>query len=121
MDPLDPWILRSLGSLGSLDPWLPWIPWILGFCESVLCGDFYVALQEHRPIDELSVFNDLRPEISLGLGVIDVKINKVETPDAIAKKIEVGSKILGKYRIKYINPDCGFWMLNRSVVDKKRE
>ena len=33
--------------------------------------------------------------------------------------IERAEKLLGKGRIKYIHPDCGFWMLPRSVADGK--
>ena len=29
------------------------------------------------------------------------------------------AKVIGEERIAYINPDCGFWMLKRSVVDRK--
>jgi 5-methyltetrahydropteroyltriglutamate--homocysteine methyltransferase len=28
-------------------------------------------------------------------------------------------KILGVERLRYVHPDCGFWMLQRSVVDRK--
>jgi 5-methyltetrahydropteroyltriglutamate--homocysteine methyltransferase len=27
--------------------------------------------------------------------------------------------VLGAERIKYIHPDCGFWMLKRSIADGK--
>jgi 5-methyltetrahydropteroyltriglutamate--homocysteine methyltransferase len=42
----------------------------------------------------------LRPEIGFGLGVIDVKV-------------------MGQGRIRYIHPDCGFWMLKRNIADGK--
>ena len=28
-------------------------------------------------------------------------------------------KVLGAERIRWIHPDCGFWMLSRSVADRK--
>ena len=28
-------------------------------------------------------------------------------------------KILGPDRVKWVHPDCGFWMLHRSVADRK--
>ena len=34
-----------------------------------------------RGYDELEVFRDLKPSIALGIGVIDIKDNEVETPD----------------------------------------
>lgn len=81
--------------------------------------DHIVMENAHRPIEELSVFKDLRPEIGLGLGVVDIKENQVETADGIAASIEKAEKLLGEGRVKYINPDCGFWMLPRSVADGK--
>jgi 5-methyltetrahydropteroyltriglutamate--homocysteine methyltransferase len=81
--------------------------------------DHIVMENAHRPIAELEVFKELRPEIGLGLGVVDIKVNQVESADGIAKSIEGAEKILGANRITYINPDCGFWMLPRSVADGK--
>ena len=40
-------------------------------------------------------------------------------PDEIAKSIENAEAQLGEGRVKYIHPDCGFWMLKRSVADRK--
>ena len=73
----------------------------------------------HRPLDELAVFKELRPEIGLGLGVVDIKVNQVESADEIARAIERAEQILGVGRVTYINPDCGFWMLPRSIADSK--
>lgn len=72
-----------------------------------------------RGYDELEHFSDLRPEIALGVGVIDIKDNLVETPDEVAQRIETAVKILGLERIRWVHPDCGFWMLPRSVADQK--
>lgn len=68
---------------------------------------------------ELAVFTDLDPKIRLGVGVIDIKDNEVESPELIASRIEHVVKTLGSERLKYVHPDCGFWMLQRSVVDRK--
>jgi 5-methyltetrahydropteroyltriglutamate--homocysteine methyltransferase len=27
--------------------------------------------------------------------------------------------VLGPGRVRYVHPDCGFWMLKRSVADRK--
>ena len=37
----------------------------------------------------------------------------------IARRIEAAEKKLGAGRVKFIHPDCGFWMLKRSVADRK--
>jgi 5-methyltetrahydropteroyltriglutamate--homocysteine methyltransferase len=81
--------------------------------------DHIVMENAHRPIEELAVFKELRPEIGLGLGVVDIKINQVESAGEIAKALEDADKLLGTGRITYINPDCGFWMLPRNVADGK--
>jgi 5-methyltetrahydropteroyltriglutamate--homocysteine methyltransferase len=73
----------------------------------------------NRPGDELEVFKDLRPEIGLGLGVVDIKATSVESADDIARQIETAEALLGEGRVTYIHPDCGFWMLKRSIADAK--
>lgn len=72
----------------------------------------------HRPEEDLVALKDIRPETGIGIGVVDVKINHIETPEEIARRIEAAEKILGE-RVKWIHPDCGFWMLKRSVADRK--
>jgi 5-methyltetrahydropteroyltriglutamate--homocysteine methyltransferase len=42
-----------------------------------------------------------------------------KSPEAIARAIERAEKILGRGRVKYIHPDCGFWMLKRNIADGK--
>lgn len=81
--------------------------------------DHIVMENAHRPADELAVFRDLRPEIGMGLGVIDIKRTDVESADAIARAIERAETLIGAGRVRYIHPDCGFWMLKRPIVDAK--
>ncbi|MGN6462791.1 MAG: cobalamin-independent methionine synthase II family protein [Pseudolabrys sp.] len=81
--------------------------------------DHIVMENSHRPPEELEAFRDLRPEIGMGLGVVDIKATETESADAIARQIERAEKILGAGRVKYIHPDCGFWMLKRSIADSK--
>ena len=73
----------------------------------------------HRPVEELAVFKELRPEIGFGLGVVDIKATEVESADAVARAIERAERMLGAGRVKYIHPDCGFWMLKRPIADAK--
>lgn len=72
-----------------------------------------------RGYDELAFFNDLRDDIALGIGVIDIKDNVVESADEVARRIELAVNALGAERIQWVHPDCGFWMLARSVADRK--
>jgi 5-methyltetrahydropteroyltriglutamate--homocysteine methyltransferase len=75
----------------------------------------------HRPEEELRALKEIDPKIGLGIGVIDVKTNHVESPEEIAASIERAETLLGSERIRYVHPDCGFWMLKRSVADRKME
>ena len=86
---------------------------------NALHADHVVMECAHRPAEELSVFRELRPEIGLGLGVVDVKRTEVESAEEIARAIERAEKTLGPGRVSYIHPDCGFWNLKRSMADGK--
>src|SRR5215204_2274361 len=81
--------------------------------------DHIVMEAAHRPAEELGVFRTLRPEIGIGLGVVDIKATVIESADTIARRIEHAETTLGAGRVKYIHPDCGFWMLKRSIADSK--
>jgi len=81
--------------------------------------DHIVMENAHRPPEELAVFKDLRKEIGFGLGVVDIKRTEVESAEAIARSIERAEKMLGRCRVRYVHPDCGFWMLKRSIADGK--
>ena len=83
--------------------------------------DHLVLEFARRGYEELDVLTDLNPKIALGIGLIDIKDNEVESPDLIAARIENIVKILGPDRLHYVHPDCGFWMLQRSVVDHKMQ
>jgi len=86
---------------------------------NALKADHIVMETAHRPAQELEVFKDLRRDVGLGLGVVDIKRTDIESPADIARAIERAEKTLGKGRVKYIHPDCGFWMLPRNVADGK--
>jgi 5-methyltetrahydropteroyltriglutamate--homocysteine methyltransferase len=80
----------------------------------------HVALETaRRDPKEIAFLRELDPRIGVGLGVIDVKTTVVETAAEIAQRIERAEKILGAGRIRWVHPDCGFWMLKRSVADRK--
>jgi 5-methyltetrahydropteroyltriglutamate--homocysteine methyltransferase len=72
-----------------------------------------------RPDSDLEALGEVRPEISLGLGVIDIKDNQVESPEEVARRIGKCEKYLGEGRVGWVHPDCGFWMLHRSVAQRK--
>ena len=86
---------------------------------NALHADHVVLEFAHRGYDELEYFKDLRPEVGIGLGVVDIKSTVIETPELIAKRLEYAVTVLGENRIRYIHPDCGFWMLKRSIANAK--
>ncbi len=91
---------------------------LLEFLNLLHC-DHLVLEVARRPGEELELLRDVRPEIGLGIGVIDIKDNEVESPDVVAGRIERAATLLGHERIRYVHPDCGFWMLPRSSADAK--
>jgi 5-methyltetrahydropteroyltriglutamate--homocysteine methyltransferase len=86
---------------------------------NALHADHVVLECAHRPPEELQAFRELKPQIGFGLGVIDIKATDVESADQVARAIERAEKVLGAGRVRYIHPDCGFWMLKRSIADAK--
>jgi 5-methyltetrahydropteroyltriglutamate--homocysteine methyltransferase len=91
---------------------------LLPFFNALNC-DHLVLEFARRGYEELAIFRDLKPSIALGVGVVDIKDNEVESPDEIARRIENAVRVLGPERIRWVHPDCGFWMLPRSVADRK--
>jgi len=91
---------------------------LLAFLNS-LHADHLVLEVAHRPPSDLEALRGVETRIGLGIGVVDIKSNHVETPDEIARAIERAERVLGPNRVRYVHPDCGFWMLKRSVADRK--
>jgi 5-methyltetrahydropteroyltriglutamate--homocysteine methyltransferase len=91
---------------------------LLPFFNALDC-DHLVLEFARRGFDELEAFRDLKPSIALGIGVIDIKDNEVETADEVARRIAQAVQALGPERVTWVHPDCGFWMLPRSVADRK--
>jgi 5-methyltetrahydropteroyltriglutamate--homocysteine methyltransferase len=86
---------------------------------NALHADHLVLEVAHRPAEDLQALKEIDPRIKLGIGVIDVKVNPVESADEVARRIQNAEKVLGVNRVGWVHPDCGFWMLKRSVADRK--
>ena len=86
---------------------------------NALTVDHLVLELAHRPVEDLDALKNVDAKISMGLGVIDIKVNHIETPDQIAKKMELIEQRIGPGRLGWVHPDCGFWMLKRSIADRK--
>jgi 5-methyltetrahydropteroyltriglutamate--homocysteine methyltransferase len=93
---------------------------LIGFLDA-LHADHVILELAHRPPGDLEQLSAVGSKLTLGLGVIDVKINHVETPEEVAQSIDCIVKRLGPGRLGWVHPDCGFWMLKRSVADRKME
>ncbi len=91
---------------------------LIGYMNK-LHTDHMVLEFAYRGPGELHYFKELRPEIGLGLGVIDVKSTVIESAEIVARRMEEAATILGQDRITYVHPDCGFWMLKRNIADGK--
>jgi 5-methyltetrahydropteroyltriglutamate--homocysteine methyltransferase len=93
---------------------------LVSFLNS-LHADHLVLEFAHRPLEDSEALRNLDLKTKIGIGVVDVKINPIETPDEIARRIEIAEKKLGPDRVRWVHPDCGLWMLRRSVADRKLE
>lgn len=91
---------------------------LISFLNS-LQADHLVLEVAHRPPEDLEALKSVDGRLGLGIGVVDIKSNEVESPDQIARAIERAERVLGPNRVRYVHPDCGFWMLKRSVADRK--
>jgi 5-methyltetrahydropteroyltriglutamate--homocysteine methyltransferase len=93
---------------------------LIEFMNALAC-DHLVLEMTRRPHQELEMLREVKSSIGIGVGVIDIKDNQVETPEQVAHRIEVAAKALGAERLHYVHPDCGFWMLPRFVADAKMQ
>jgi 5-methyltetrahydropteroyltriglutamate--homocysteine methyltransferase len=68
--------------------------------------------------EDLDLFKEFAAPFELGVGVIDVKTNAVETPDMVAERIRKALGVLQPERI-FILPDCGCFHLPRDIAFAK--
>jgi 5-methyltetrahydropteroyltriglutamate--homocysteine methyltransferase len=57
--------------------------------------------------DQLKLLNEFGDEREVGLGVVDVHGDRIESPELVRDRIECASKILRDPERIYVNPDCG--------------
>ena len=90
-------------------------------CLNGLHTDHVGLARAHRPDSDLEALKQVGDHIAIGIGVIDIKVNHVETADEVASRIDTAVQALGPDRVRWVHPDCGFWMLKRSIADRKIE
>jgi len=91
---------------------------LMPFLNALDC-DHLILEFARRKYQELELLRELKQDIALGVGVIDIKDNEIETPDEVARRIQHAIDVLGPERVRWVHPDCGFWMLPRNVADGK--
>jgi 5-methyltetrahydropteroyltriglutamate--homocysteine methyltransferase len=67
---------------------------------------------------DLSLFKDFKVSFELGVGVIDVKDEAIETPEIVAERIRAALRVLPPEKI-VILPDCGLFHLSRDLAFAK--
>ncbi|HZM36352.1 MAG TPA: cobalamin-independent methionine synthase II family protein, partial [Burkholderiales bacterium] len=67
---------------------------------NALHADHVVMECAHRPPEELAVFKELRPDLGLGIGVVDIKRTEIESPEEVARRLERAEKLLGSGRVR---------------------
>jgi 5-methyltetrahydropteroyltriglutamate--homocysteine methyltransferase len=93
---------------------------LIRFLNSLHCDHLVLELA-HRPASDIDALKQIDRKIALGIGVVDIKVNHIETADEIASRIAAVEKKVGEDRVRWVHPDCGFWMLKRSIADRKIE
>jgi 5-methyltetrahydropteroyltriglutamate--homocysteine methyltransferase len=68
--------------------------------------------------EDLELFRDLPGRIELGVGVIDVKTQSIETPNLVAERIRKALEVLPAEQL-FVLPDCGCLHLPRDVAFAK--
>ncbi len=56
---------------------------------------------------EFAALRELREDSQLGLGCLDVRNEQIDSPEAIARRVEQALEFVAPSRIT-LNPDCGF-------------
>jgi 5-methyltetrahydropteroyltriglutamate--homocysteine methyltransferase len=71
-----------------------------------------------RGREDLDLFREFAPPFELGVGVIDVKTQAVETADMVAERIRKALEIVPAERV-VVMPDCGCFHLPRDIAFAK--
>jgi 5-methyltetrahydropteroyltriglutamate--homocysteine methyltransferase len=70
--------------------------------------------------EDLDLFKEFPSSFELGLGVIDVKIHDIETPEMVASHIRKALEVMPAEKI-FVLTDCGCFHLPRDVAFAKMQ
>jgi 5-methyltetrahydropteroyltriglutamate--homocysteine methyltransferase len=68
--------------------------------------------------EDLELFRELPARFELGIGVIDVKTQAIETPELVAERIRKALAVIPSERL-FVLPDCGCLHLSRDIAFAK--
>lgn len=89
-------------SVALTGPYTPLVPLL----KTLPVGTFFLEMATPRA-GELAALRDLPVESKLGLGVVNQKLDQVESVEEIVSRAEAAVAIFGPERV-LLNPDCGF-------------
>ena len=75
--------------------------------------------RKNEAYDQLKLLTEYGDEREVGLGVADVHVEEVESPELVRDRIEYATKILGDPMRIYVNPDCGLRTRSWDVAHAK--
>ena len=79
---------------------------LLKLLNDVNVGTLFLELSTPRA-GEASILRSLPEDKRIGIGVVNQKLDHVETPEAIRASVYLGINLFGKERL-LLTPDCGF-------------
>jgi 5-methyltetrahydropteroyltriglutamate--homocysteine methyltransferase len=83
-------------------PYTPLVP----LFQTLPVGTFFLEMATPRAGD-LEVLRDLLVGARIGLGVVNQKLDRVESVEEIIARTEAAIRLFGPERVQ-LNPDCGF-------------
>ncbi|MGD0690021.1 MAG: hypothetical protein ABSA50_09665 [Candidatus Bathyarchaeia archaeon] len=63
--------------------------------------------QQGVAYDQLKLLTEYGDDREIGLGVADVHVDEIESPELVEERIKYATKLLGDPERIYVNPDCG--------------
>jgi 5-methyltetrahydropteroyltriglutamate--homocysteine methyltransferase len=90
---------ESVALRGSYEPLIPLL-------KTIRVGTFFLELCTPRA-GEIEVLSSLPENVRIGVGVVNQKLDTVESVDQIVRHAEAAIRVLGPQRV-LLNPDCGF-------------
>ena len=79
---------------------------LLGLLKQARVGNLFLELCTERA-GEAELLRDIPQDKRIGVGVVNQKLDAVETADEITRRIRAADNIFGRDRI-LLTPDCGF-------------